>query len=581
MPSSEEILKQFRDDQAQVKSRDPVQNEVMARKLEALINEPHPEKSAQMAYDLLRDHSDSAMGVAVCQCLLNKPDGVKLATNVGRAVTTAELGNVTNTNGVESFLRGNSSSSTFSKEFISQTSPNYVNSIKQKAEQLAQRHDVSNLAGKTEPERLQSMIDLTKDIKSLACNTDDLSPESKQYLSALNAGVQDDEGFAERFSESADMSLEQAQETQQRLGEIAINNSAALRFVMSEVVTNPELNRNPYWKNCAQVAQKSFNLNQKDNLGQGSDGNYKLITGNEPPMYDPRYDEIAKEKKLLREQINKAKEEGLDTADLEEQVNVLELESQEIVRVGDIAKKEEIQLKTKPFLEGVHTEGTRQEVTNMMTNLKETDPPEDLGMDFEGEHQNTSVERGLDDEELTNTVKTEIAEQQMAQATKPFEDHIKQLEDRKQQLKDSPTLKDKAQAFFKHGFKGVKGEMAKIDKEIAVTQTAIQDVKQGVSLDDRREYVERMKQGMQANQSKINQGKAELLNSQLKESNPGLGGKSMSDKKVDKLEDKMAAQKEMMAKLKTEEKVLSVREKLSMNQGSPKVEAPKVHHSVK
>jgi len=37
----------------------------------------------------------------------------------------------------------------------------------------------------------------------------------------------------------------------------------------------------------------------------------------------------------------------------------------------------------------------------------------------------------------------------------------------------------------------------------------------------------------------------------------------------------------MMAKLKTEEKVLSVREKLSMNQGSPKVEAPKVHHSVK
>jgi len=106
------------------------------------------------------------------------------------------------------------------------------------------------------------------------------------------------------------MSLEQAQETQQRLGEIAINNSAALRFVMSEVVTNPELNRNPYWKNCAQVAQKSFNLNQKDNLGQGSDGNYKLITGNEPPMYDPRYDETAKEKKLLGEQINKAKEEG-------------------------------------------------------------------------------------------------------------------------------------------------------------------------------------------------------------------------------------------------------------------------------
>jgi len=155
-----------------------------------------------MAYDLLRDHSDSAMGVAVCQCLLNKPDGVKLATNVGRAVTTAELGNVTNTNGVESFLRGNSSSSTFSKEFISQTSPNYVNSIKQKAEQLAQRHDVSNLAGKTEPERLQSMIDLTKDIKEPARNTDDLSPESKQYLSALNAGVQDDEGFAERFSKA-------------------------------------------------------------------------------------------------------------------------------------------------------------------------------------------------------------------------------------------------------------------------------------------------------------------------------------------------------------------------------------------
>jgi len=48
--------------------------------------------------------------------------------------------------------------------------------------------------------------------------------------------------------------------------------------------------------------------------------------------------------------------------------------------------------------------------------------------------------------------------------------------------------------------------MAEIDKEIAVTQTAIQDVKQGVSLDDRREYVERMKQGMQANQSKTQPG---------------------------------------------------------------------------
>lgn len=580
MPSSDEILKQFRDAQASLKDSDPIRNEVMARKLEALINEPHPEKSAQMAYDLLRDHSDSAMGVAVCQCLLNKPDGVKLATNVGRAVTTAQLNNVTNSNGVESFLRGNSSASTFSKEFISQTSPNYVNSIKQKAEQLAQKHGVDKLAEKTEPERLQAMIDLSKDMKSLASNTDDLSPESKQYLSALNKGVQDDQGFAQRFSGSANVSLQEAQATQQRLGEIAINNSAALRFVMSEVTTNPQLNRNQYWKNCAQVAQKSFNLNQKDNLGQGTDGNYKLITGKEPPMYDPRYDEIAKEKKLLNEQIDKAKLEGLDTADLEEQVNVLELENQEIVRVGDIAKKEEVQLKTKPFLEGVHTEDTRLEVTNMMTSLKETNPPEGLGMNFEGEHQNTAAERKVNEENLIQAIETEALEKSL----EPFNDHLKQLEARKKQLSENPTWKDKIKGFFNHGLKGVKGEIAKIDKEITATNTAKEDIQKGVSVADRRDLVETLKEGLRANQTDIKQSLSQATKGGIEQINPGINygvDNEEREQAIKDIDDKKVVQKEMLTRLKAEQKVISVREKLSMNQGSPKVDAPKVSHSVK
>jgi|GEM_PF-3717418 hypothetical protein len=580
MPSSEEILKQFRDAQASLKDSDPIRNEVMARKLEALIAEQHPEKSAQMAYDLMRDHSDSAMGVAVCQCLLNKPDGIKLATNVGRAVTTAELGKVTNTNGVESFLRGNSSSSTFSKEFITQTSPDYVNSINRKAQQLAQKHGVDKMDTLSEENRLKAMIDLSKDLKSMACNTDDLSPESKQYLSALNQGVQDDKGFAARFSGSAEVSMEKAIETQKRLGEIAINNSAALRFVMSEVTINPQLNKNQYWKACAQLAQKSFNLTQKDSLGNGSEGHYKLITGKEAGTVSPRTEEINEERKNLREQIKQGKEEGLDTTGLEEQDRILSQEQDEIIQSERIESKNRVELKTKPLMDGLHTEETRKEVTDMMKSLKETEIPEDLGMDFEGAHQNTTAERQLNDENLTQAIKTEAMEKSL----EPFNDHLKQLEARKKQLSENPTWKDKIKGFFNHGFKGVKGEIAKIDKEITATNTAKEDIQKGVSVADRRDLVETLKEGLRAHQTDIKQSLSQATKGGIEQINPGINygvDNEERNQAIEDIDDKQLVQKEMLTRLKAEQKVISVREKLSMTQGSPKVEAPKVHHSVK
>lgn len=586
MPTSDEILKQFREAQASISDSDPIKNELMARKLEALINEPHPEKSAQMAYDLLRDHSDSAMGVAVCQCMLNKPDGKKLATNVGRAITTAQLKEVTSSNGVESFLRGNSSTSTFSKQFISQTSPEYVNSIKQKAQQLAQKHDVGALKEKTEPERLQAMIDLTKDMKSLASNTDDLSPESKQYLSALNQGVQDDEGFAQRFSDSANVSLEQAQATQQRLGEIAINNSAALRFVMSELTTNPELAKNKYWSTCGNLAQNSFNLNGKSELNEkASHQRYVLLKGEQPPsLVNEEYTEAQNKCSEMAKQIDEAKKQGLDTSELE--LQKVELDKEFKIQENLLADRNNAHVNeaTRPLTVGVHTEESRQEVTNMMTNLKEIDPPEGLGMDFEGEHQNTAAERKVNDENLTQVVQKDIAEQNLAKAIEPFDDHIKQLEARKQQLKENPTLKDKIKGFFNHGFKGVKGEIAKIDGEITATQTAKEDIKKGVSVADRRELVELMKEGLRANQTDIKQSLSQATKGGIEQINPGINFGVDNDQRneaIQNIDDKKLAQKEMLAKLKTEQKVLSVREKLSMNQGSPKVEAPKTHHSVK
>lgn len=46
---------------------------------------------------------------------------------------------------------------------------------------------------------------------------------------------------------------------------------------------------------------------------------------------------------------------------------------------------------------------------------------------------------------------------------KPFEDRIKQLEATQKQLKENPTIGDHIKCFFKHGLKGVQGEIDKIE----------------------------------------------------------------------------------------------------------------------
>lgn len=145
-----------------------------------------------------------------------------------------------------------------------------------------------------------------------------------------------------------------------------------------------------------------------------------------------------------------------------------------------------------------------------------------------------------------------------------FNDRIKELEAKKTQLETNPTIGDKIKCFFKHGLKGVQGEIAKIEGKIEITQMAKQSVKDGETLEQMKTKLDGMKVDRAEFALAMEMAKNEVARKMLQD---GMNHTpTISNNQEQQARDTHArakVEKESLDKgIKQQEKVLSVREKL-------------------
>jgi hypothetical protein len=160
-----------------------------------------------------------------------------------------------------------------------------------------------------------------------------------------------------------------------------------------------------------------------------------------------------------------------------------------------------------------------------------------------------------------NALDNHLAQQKL----QPFNDRIQALKDEQTRLSQNPTFGDKFKAFFQHGFKGVQGEIEKVQGKIDITEMAKKSVASGKSLDDLRDKLDTLKMDRADLQQTMDLAKNVVVMRRLDES---LGKMSkVSDDQVNKAigEHQQAKQErdDLSAKIKDKEKTLKVREKLS------------------
>lgn len=161
----------------------------------------------------------------------------------------------------------------------------------------------------------------------------------------------------------------------------------------------------------------------------------------------------------------------------------------------------------------------------------------------------------------------------------PALNEIDKLEARKAQLQNNPSAGDHVKAFFKHGTKGIQGEIESIDKKIDTLRTAVHQAQHGVTVQDDREQVQLLKDSERSLKGQIESLEQRMgglaLNRQFKI------GEQVTDQEFQAMQEKLEAMqnglKDIQAKIKKEEGVISVREKLGIktNPQTPlRVQAP-------
>jgi predicted nucleic acid-binding Zn-ribbon protein len=156
---------------------------------------------------------------------------------------------------------------------------------------------------------------------------------------------------------------------------------------------------------------------------------------------------------------------------------------------------------------------------------------------------------------------------------------IDKLEARKTQLLNNPSAGDHVKAFFKHGTNGINGEVEKIDKQLETLRAAVDEAQHGVSVQDDREQVQLLKESERELKAQIESLRHDAgglaLNRQFK-----VGVQATDEEFVgmqQKLDEMVQAREAIQSKIKKEEGVISVREKLGIkaNPQTPlRVDAP-------
>lgn len=142
----------------------------------------------------------------------------------------------------------------------------------------------------------------------------------------------------------------------------------------------------------------------------------------------------------------------------------------------------------------------------------------------------------------------------------------KALLEKKLEKLEHPSWKDKIKAFFKHGAKGIDGEIESINRKIAATDLVLDDLKAGLTPEHRREKVQNLKEELLLNRAQLREHAGHIVGLRLEESMPSheLTEKQRKQAEValNEAPKLSSVRKSLKAELKVEKKALKLGEEL-------------------
>lgn len=427
----EDVIKNYRDTLAG-SGYDPVQLEVNILGLEDLMKEKDPTKLAAKSFDLLATHrGDPELGAAVCQALLtNEEHGKKVACEVGKQMTALEFSDFTP--GGEQFLRSKHSVVGFSKEFITQTSPNAEKDIRQQMDNIGKKYNLAKVDKEGTPqEKTETIENLGKDFQKLM-GTPPLSEDSLTYIKAIRSAVLEDKDFVNRTKVALKCTDEEAQKLQKQNAEIVVNNSTVLRFT-SPMLAMHSNRKSEAWREATKAVQKSFNFMGSDTL--------------------------TTDQKLYKTKVG---QDGKITTLTEQEINGNKLYDQAVQKIHD----------------------ARGDALKIHTTVEEAPDHTAMNLDLAKGYATSSEERANTLKDRTSTAKQRMVDtrqretEQLEATIKPERAKLKQLEDKLKRLQEGPSGTDKIKAFFKGGFNTKKGlQQEKTDLIDQIDQTKLEIMK--------------------------------------------------------------------------------------------------------
>lgn len=186
-------------------------------------------------------------------------------------------------------------------------------------------------------------------------------------------------------------------------------------------------------------------------------------------------------------------------------------------------------------------------------------------------------------EEITDRMEKELSgvqEDEVDEWTKKYENEYdavtqvsmtklersKALLEKKLEKLEHPSWKDKIKAFFKHGAKGIDGEIESINRKIEATDLVLDDLKTGLTPEHRREKVQSLKDELLLNRAQLREHAGHIVGLRLEEITPTHELTEEERKKAEvALEEApklSSVRKSLKAELKVEKKALKLGEEL-------------------
>lgn len=209
-----------------------------ADKLEVALQERNPERFAAQMFQIMREHDDSDVGVAVGKVVLAQPDGKKMANEIGKQVMKAELSNPQLA--IKNFLRNNHAINGLTKEVIEQTSPELLQTMRDAGRQARQGVDMEGgvNAGRYTETFDRVGVELSNNYVDALANIQ-LTDETKQYLQGLKDQLMSND-YAQVLQQRNDQM--KAGITKEKLTSDYMANAVILRMAMPELIATTEVN---------------------------------------------------------------------------------------------------------------------------------------------------------------------------------------------------------------------------------------------------------------------------------------------------------------------------------------------------